>query len=286
MSEAIASNTTHRGRSRWTLSPVWLLVPAIALYGAMGVFPLSNIVQMSFSEGIGAYTRILTDPLLRPTLENTVVISVETTLAALIIGYYLAMTMWRSGARARMVILALVLLPFWTSGLVKNFAWAMLLQDKGVVNQALEAAGLINAPLRLLHNRFAVVIGMVHYVLPFAIFPMYSAFLAIDPALERAARSLGASPLVALWRVILPASMPGVYAAGLITFIVSTSFYLTPAILGSPKDMMIANLVDSYTHESVDFAAASALAVLLMLVVSLVFALSQLLPEESLYGSR
>lgn len=272
--------------SRWRRSPVWLLAPAIALYGAMGVFPLATIIQMSFSEGLSAYARILSDPLLRPTLVNTLAISVETTFAALVIGYYLAMTMWRSGPRARIVILALVLLPFWTSGLVKNFAWAVLLQDQGVVNQMLQAMGIIHHPLPLLHNRFAVVVGMTHYVLPFAIFPMYSAFLTIDPALERAARSLGASPLIAIWRVIVPASMPGVYAAALITFIVSTSFYLTPAILGSPKDMMIANLVESYTRETVDFAGASALAVLLMAAISVLFILSQLLPKDSLYGRR
>jgi ABC-type spermidine/putrescine transport system permease subunit I len=185
-----------------------------------------------------------------------------------------------------MIILALVMLPFWTSGLVKNFAWALLLQEHGIVNEVLRAAGLIDGPLSLLHNRFAVVVGMVHYVLPFAIFPIYNAFLTIDPAIERAARSLGASPLSAIWRVIVPLSMPGVYAAGLITFIVSTSFYLTPAILGSPKDMMVANLIESYTRESVDFAGASALAMLLIAVISALFLLSQLLPKESLYGRR
>lgn len=264
--------------------PGWLLAPAALLYGLMAVAPLIIILQMSFSQGVDAYVRVLTDPLLRPILINTVAISTQTTLVALLLGYYLAATIWRSGPRVRMALLALILLPFWTSALVKNFAWAALLQDRGLINQGLQALGLTHHPLTLLHNRFAVIVGMVHYVLPFAVFPIYSTMLAIDRSLERAALSLGASPAATLWRITLPLTLPGVYAGGLITFIVSTSFYLTPVILGSPKDMMIANLIDTYTHETVDFAAAAALAVVMMLAVSILYALYQRLPKESQFG--
>ena len=264
--------------------PGWLLAPAALLYGLMALAPMLIILQMSFSEGFGAYVRVLTNPLLRPILANTVVISFQTTLVALLLGYYLAATLWRSGPRVRMVLLALILLPFWTSGLVKNFAWAALLQDRGLINQGLQALGVTHRPLTLLHNRFAVIVGMAHYVLPFAVFPIYSAMQAIDRSLERAAFSLGASRLATLWRITLPLTLPGIYAGGLITFIVSTSFYLTPVILGSQKDMMIANLIDAYTHETVDFAGAAALAVVMMLAVSVLFALYQRLPRESQYG--
>jgi ABC-type spermidine/putrescine transport system permease subunit I len=201
-----------------------------------------------------------------------------------LLGYYLAAAIWRAGPKMRTVLLAFVLLPFWTSGLVKNFAWAVLLQDHGLVNQALTSLGLIHAPLPLLHNRFAVVVGMTHYVLPFAIFPILSSMLAIDRTLERAALSLGASRASALLRITLPLTLPGVYAGTLITFIVSTSFYLTPVILGSQRDMMIANMVASYAHETVDFAAASALAVLLAAAISVLFVLYQRLPKEGQYG--
>jgi ABC-type spermidine/putrescine transport system permease subunit I len=265
-------------------APGWLLAPAALLYGLMALGPLIVILQMSFSQGFGAYERVLTDPLLRPILVNTVVISTQTTLVALLLGYYLAATIWRSGPRVRMVLLALILLPFWTSGLVKNFAWSALLQDRGLINHGLQALGLTHRPLTLLHNRFAVILGMVHYVLPFAVFPIYSVMLSIDRSLERAALSLGASAAETLWRITLPLTRPGVYAGGLITFIVSTSFYLTPVILGSQKDMMIANLIDAYTHETVDFAAAAALAVVMMLAVSGLFALYQRLPKESQFG--
>ena len=264
--------------------PGWLLAPAALLYGLMALAPLLIILQMSLSQGLGAYVHVLADPLLRPILANTVVISTQTTLVALLLGYYLAATLWRSGPKVRMALLALILLPFWTSGLVKNFAWAALLQDRGLINQGLQASGLTHHPLTLLHNRFAVIVGMVHYVLPFAVFPIYSTMLAIDRSLERAALSLGASPAATLWRITLPLTLPGVYAGGLITFIISTSFYLTPVILGSQRDMMVANLIDAYTHETVDFAAASALAVVMMLVISVLFALYQRLPKESQYG--
>ena len=273
------------GAARRTFGgPGWLLAPAAVLYGCMALAPLIIILQMSFSQGFGAYGRVLTDPLLRPILANTVVISTQTTVVSVLLGYYLAATIWRSGPRVRMVLLALILLPFWTSGLVKNFAWAALLQDRGLINQTLQALGLTHRPLALLHNRFAVIVGMVHYVLPFAVFPIYSAMLAIDRSLERAALSVGASAAATLCRITLPLTLPGVYAGGLITFIVSTSFYLTPVILGSQKDMMIANLIDAYTHQTVDFAAASALAVVMMLGVSILFALYQRLPREGQYG--
>jgi ABC-type spermidine/putrescine transport system permease subunit I len=201
-----------------------------------------------------------------------------------LLGYYLAATLWRCGPKTRIVLLALVLLPFWTSSLVKNFAWAVLLQDRGLINQALQALHLTRGPVTLLHNRFAVIVGMVHYVLPYSIFPILSTMLAIDRSLERAALSLGAHPLAALWRITLPLTLPGVYAGALITFIISTSFYLTPVILGSQRDMMIANLVDAYTHETVDFAAASALAVMLIAVISVLFILYERLPKEGQYG--
>ena len=264
--------------------PGWLLAPAALLYGLMALAPSLIILQMSLSQGFGAYVRVLTDPILRPILANTVVISTQTTLVALLLGYYLAATLWRSGPRVRMALLALILLPFWTSGLVKNFAWAALLQDRGLINQGLRALGLTHHPLTLLHNRFAVILGMVHYVLPFAVFPIYSVMTGIDRSLERAALSLGASPAATLWRITLPLTLPGVYAGGLITFIISTSFYLTPVILGSQRDMMVANLIDTYTHETVDFAAASALAVVMMLAISVLYALYQRLPKESQYG--
>lgn len=283
-SSSISPVSWRRVGGRFLASPWPLLLPAALLYGLMGAGPMATVLAMSLREGWGAYARVLVDPLLGPTLENSLVIAFETTACALLLGYVLAAAMWRGGRRRRAIIMLMVMLPFWTGVLVKNFAWAALLQDNGAVNHALAALGLIHHPLRLLHNRFAVVLGMTHYVVPLAVFPIYTAMQTIDPHLDRAARSLGASAASAFWRIIFPLTLPGVYAAGLLVFIVSTGFYLTPVILGSPRDLMVANLVDSYTHETVDFPAAAALSVMLTIILSIVFLFYQRLPREGQHG--
>ena len=145
---------------------------------------------------------------------NTVAISMVTTAVALLLGFLLAACLWRSRPAVRSLVLAFIMLPFWTAVLVKNFAWAALLQDNGVVNQALQAAGLTDAPVTLLHNRLAVVIGMVHYVLPYAVFPIYIAMRGIDGWVEQAARSLGAGGLAVFWTIVLPLTVPGLAAIG------------------------------------------------------------------------
>jgi ABC-type spermidine/putrescine transport system permease subunit I len=161
----------------------------------------------------------------------------------------------------------------------------VLLQDNGPINNALIGLGLIAQPLTLLHNRFAVVLGMVHYALPYAVFPIYSAMLAIDDRLDRAARSLGAPTAAVIWLIVLPLTRPGVYAASLLVFIISASFYITPLVLGSPKEMMIANLVDFYTHQIVDFGTASALSVIILVAAGVLIAVYQTMPKEGQHGA-
>jgi len=166
--------------------------------------------------------------------------------------------------------------------LIKNFAWAVLLQDNGVVNNLLQAAGL--GPFTLLHNRLAVLIGMVHFVLPYAIFPIYTAMRDIDRRLENAARSMGAGTAGVIWHVVLPLIMPGIAAAALLVFIVSTGFFITPVILGSPSDMMIANLIDYYVHELINFNSAAALAVLVALLLAPIIVMQQRIARRGQYG--
>ena len=181
--------------------------------------------------------------------------------------------------------MAFVLLPFWTAVLIKNFAWAALLQDNGLANTILQAMGLTDGPVTLLHNRFAVIIGMVHYVLPYAVFPIFTALSAIDPLLERAARSLGAAPRRVIRLVILPLIVPGLSSAALLVFIVSCGFFITPVILGAPSDMMVANLIDYYVHEVVDFNAAAALSLLILGAIAGLIVAQQMLPSEGQHGA-
>jgi ABC-type spermidine/putrescine transport system permease subunit I len=260
----------------------WLMAPLAILYGIFALLPLGMIFRFSVSNGLENFRNVLGSPLLLRVATNTFVISLTTTAVTLGLAISVAAALWRSGPKLHTLIMAFVLLPFWTAVLIKNFAWAVLLQDNGVVNGLLQAAGF--GPFTLLHNRLAVLIGMVHFVLPYAIFPIYTAMREIDPRLENAARSMGAGTASVIWHVILPLIMPGIAAAALLVFIVSTGFFITPVILGSPSDMMISNLIDYYVHELINFNNAAALAVLVALLLAPVIILQQRVVKRGQYG--
>jgi ABC-type spermidine/putrescine transport system permease subunit I len=265
-------------------SQFWLLTPAALLYAMFGLAPLAVILWFSLADGGGHYATIWHSRLLARVAVNTLVISATTTIVAVTLGSLLAAALWRSSHATRTVLMGFVLLPFWTAVLIKNFAWAALLQDNGVINTLLQAAGLTHAPVTLLHNRFAVVVGMVHFVLPYAVFPIFNAMQAIDDRTERAAISLGASSWSVVRHITIPLILPGLGSAALLVFIVSTGFFITPVILGAPSDMMIANLVDYYVHELVDFNTAAALAVIVLAAVMPLVLLQQSLRREGQYG--
>ena len=260
----------------------WLIAPLAVLYGMFALLPLGIILRFSLTNGFENFRSVLGSPLLPRATTNTIVISLTTTAVTLALAVLVAAALWRSGPRLHSLIMAFVLLPFWTAVLIKNFAWAVLLQDNGVVNALLQAVGL--GPFTLLHNRLAVLIGMVHFVLPYAIFPIYTAMREIDARLENAARSMGAGTVGVIWHVILPLIMPGIAAAALLVFIVSTGFFITPVILGSPSDLMISNLIDYYVHELIDFNNAAALAVLVALLLTPIIILQQRLARRGQYG--
>jgi ABC-type spermidine/putrescine transport system permease subunit I len=264
----------------WTSS--WLIAPLAVLYGMFALVALGMILRFSLTNGFENFRSVLGSPLLLRVATNTIVISLTTTAITLALAILVAAALWRSGPKLHSLIMAFVLLPFWTAVLIKNFAWAVLLQDNGVVNNLLQAAGL--GPFTLLHNRLAVLIGMVHFVLPYAIFPIYTAMRDIDRRLENAARSMGAGTASVIWHVVLPLIMPGIAAAALLVFIVSTGFFITPVILGSPSDMMIANLIDYYVHELINFNNAAALAVLVALLLAPIIVLQQRIARRGQYG--
>lgn len=264
---------------------LWLLLPIAVLYIGLAVLPLAVMVRESVATGWGKYVDVLTNPLLLRVVENTVVISGLTAVLSVVAGYVLAAALWQSGPRVRIVLLIFILLPFWTGVLVKNFAWTALLQDSGPVNHLLQTWGLTSGPVPLLHNRFAVIVGMVHYALPYTIFPIFTTMMAIDDRLSRAANSLGASGMRVFWHITLPLTLPGIYAGGLLVFIIASGFFITPVILGGPADMMVANLLDYYVHEIVDFNGAAALAVLVVIAVSVLIFVYQRLPKDGQNGA-
>jgi putative spermidine/putrescine transport system permease protein len=206
-------------------------------------------------------------------LLRTLWISAAATAICLLLGYPLAWLLATAPPRWLPLLMAGVLLPFWTSLVVRSAAWMVLLQREGVVNAALLRLGLVEAPLPLLFNRFAVLLAMVHILLPFAVLPIYATLKQLDWRLPRAAASLGAAPLRGFLRVTLPLSLPGLGAGALLVFIQALGFYVTPALLGGANDQMLSWFVGFYATRSVNWGLAAALSLLLLAAVALVVGL-------------
>jgi putative spermidine/putrescine transport system permease protein len=194
---------------------------------------------------------------------RTFLISLVVTLSCLVIGYPLAYWLSTMSERRANLFMILVLIPFWTSILVRVAAWIVLLQSEGLVNKALIALGLTQGPLELLFNRIGVYISMTHILLPFMILPLYSVMKSIPPTYMRAAISLGSHPFAAFWRVYVPQTYPGVGAGGLLVFILALGYYITPALLGGPNEQMVSYYVAYFTNLTINWGMACALGALL-----------------------
>ena len=254
------------------------MIPAALLFVAVYLYPLSRIVAWSFFTprfGLAQYRAIFAEPAYLTAFVNTLDLTVTVTLATLVLGYPVAYLMTTVSPRVRTIVLACVLVPFWTSILVRTFAWIVLLGRNGLVNRALEALGLISTPLVLIHNRLGVEIGMVHVLLPLMILPLYSVMVRIDPAWLRAARSLGARPRQVFLHVFLPLSLPGIMAGAALVFLSAIGFFVTPALLGGPKQITIAMLIDLMINDLLNWGFGAALALVLLVVVTVLFVLFQ-----------
>jgi len=204
-------------------------------------------------------------------LGRTFSISAVVTLFCLLLGYPLAWWLASLPERRANVLMILVLVPFWTSILVRVAAWIVLLQSEGLVNRGLMGLGLIEQPLALLFNRTGVVIAMVHILLPFMILPLYSVMKSVPPTYVRAAVSLGSSPLAAFFRVYVPQTYPGIGAGALLVFILAIGYYVTPALLGGADDQMLSYYIARYTNVEVNWGMACALGALLLAATLLLY---------------
>jgi putative spermidine/putrescine transport system permease protein len=193
------------------------------------------------------------------------------TVICLVLAYPLAYLLANLPARQSNLLMIMVLLPFWTSILVRVAAWIVLLQSSGLINGALLKMGLIDQPLQLVFNRTGVYIAMVHILLPFMILPIYSVMKSISPSYMRAAISLGCHPFASFWRVYFPQTLAGVGAGFLLVFIISIGYYITPALLGSPNDQMVSYFVAFYTNTTINWGMATALGGLLLLATMLLY---------------
>ena len=204
---------------------------------------------------------------------NTFTISFWVAVITLVLGYPLAYYMAGAPPKLANLLLILVLLPFWTSVLVRAYAWIVLLQTNGPLNGVLRALGLISEPLSLVHNRAGVYIAMTHVLLPFMILPIYSVMKTIPPDYIKAAHNLGASPLRAFVRIYFPLTLPGVTAGTLLVFIISLGYYITPAIVGGARDRMISMMIAENINAFVNWGAAAALGTVLLLSTLVIYGL-------------
>jgi ABC-type spermidine/putrescine transport system permease subunit I len=263
----------RRERRRYLL----LLAPALVVLAVLFLYPLLGVVARSVTVK-GAYTlefyrQALSEPVYLSVVGLTFRTAFLTTLLCLGFGYPLAYVLVSLPPRVARVLLIVVILPFFTSIIVRTYAWMVLLGRTGIINDALLLLGLVEQPLRLLYTPAGVLIGMSYVLLPYMVLTAYSVMRGIDPGLMRAAHSLGASRLEAFWRVFLPLSLPGVAGGTLLVFILSLGFFITPRLMGSPSDVMIAMLIEHEVEFTLNWAFASALAVMLLAITLVGFAL-------------
>ncbi|SDP73135.1 putative spermidine/putrescine transport system permease protein [Rhodoferax sp. OV413] len=264
---------------RWSESKYWM---AIAKNGSRWT-PDYLLTAMDLQREGGQITAV--DPsraVFTKILWRTCSTSFIVTLWCLLLAYPLAYWLSTLPARKANLLMILVLVPFWTSILVRIAAWIVLLQREGLINHGLQDLGLINEPLALLFNRTGVVIAMVHVLLPFMILPLYSVMKSVPSTYQRAAVSLGSTPLAAFWRVYVPQTYAGIGAGALMVFILAIGYYVTPALLGGADDQMLSYYVAQYINVNVNWGVAAALSTVLLATTLVLYALYRRLLKTEL----
>ena len=252
----------------WFLLPAWLWLVLLFLAPLAIVCAYSLLARGTYGGVELPWTwesyRRLIDPLYGTILLRSIALSAAATAICLVMGFPLALFIARA-TRRKSLYLHLVILPFWTSFLVRTYAWMFLLRDTGLVNTALIGLGVLREPLALLYNDGAVLLGLVYGFLPFMVLPLYATLERMDPALLEAAADLGARPWATLFRVIVPLAKPGIWAGTVLVFIPCLGAYLTPDLLGGGKSVMVGNLVQNQFTNARDWPFGSAVSLILML---------------------
>lgn len=259
--------------------PLLLAAPLLIYMLVFYALPVVAMLLRSVNDPtwtLANYTTLLDDVVFQKTFWITINTSVTVTLGCLILGYPVAMGLVRAKSMAPL-ILVIILLPFWTSVLVRSYAWMVLLGRHGLVNEALLALGMIDRPIRILNTPLATQIAMIHILLPYMILPIANALRQIDPSLIRAASGLGATPFMTFRQVIMPLSMSGVAAGTLLTFVLALGFYITPAMVGGPRDITLSMLIAQQV-EQLNWAYAATLSAVLLATALAILAAARKLP--------
>ena len=259
------------------------LIPAGALYVAplflliLIAFNLPIVLMLSWSvaappDVLAHYAQVFERAIYLKVLGNTFRIALIATAVCVVLGYPLAYWMRGLSPGRQLIALALVVLPFWVSILVRTYAWIVILGNDGLVNRMLEGLGLIHAPVSFLYNQFGVVLGTANVLLPFLILPLFAAMLKVDDRLLQAAASLGASDRTVFWRVFFPLTLPSLAAGAILVFILTLGFFITPAILGGGRVPMIANMLDLLINRLPRWELAAAISTLLLIITLVCYA--------------
>ena len=268
-----------------------LTLPYLLMVTALIVIPVGWLFYLSFIGRDGSlsfenYERMMKSKAYIRIFLTTFKISILTTIICAAIGYPLAYFMSQLSRKWANICMIGVLIPFWTSLLVRTYAWLVLLQKNGVLNNMAIEMGLISEPIKIVHNTTGTLIGMVHIMLPFLILPLYANMRAIDKDALKAASSLGATPTRAFWTVFFPLSLPGLLAGLLIVFVLCLGFYVTPAILGGGRVIMAAMKISSNIELYFSWGAASALGVVLLVVTGIILFIASKLVSMDQLGNR
>ncbi|MDH3388785.1 MAG: ABC transporter permease [Gammaproteobacteria bacterium] len=270
-----------------------LALPALLAIVAIIVIPVGWLFYLSFVDGNGQfslanYQKMIEYKSYARVFLTTFQVSILTTVICILFGYPLAYFLAMLPQRLAGIFMLAVLLPFWTSLLVRTYAWLVLLQRNGILNDFAISAGIWETPVKLVHNMTGTLIGMAHIMLPFLVLPLYGSMKKIERDMMHAAANLGASPVQSFWRVYFPLSLSGMVAGSLIVFVLCLGFYVTPAVLGGGRVVMVATQITAILENQYDWGAASALGVVLLVATLLVlFAATRLLKlDAALFGKH
>lgn len=256
--------------------PALLIGPLMLFLAAAYVVPFLGVVDWSITlpaPGIQNYVNAVTDPLVLSVFVRTFRICVIVTFLSVVGAYGIAYVWVRGTPAQRLIVELCILIPFWISVLTRAFGWVALLSNRGLLNTWLTQMGVISEPLTLVRNEFGVVLGMTHFLIPFAVFPIASAMRNLDERVLLAARGMGATRSRIFWQVYLPMTFSGILGAAIMTFVFSLGFFITPAILGGGRSVMAAELIYLRIFQSPDWGLGAAISVIMMIVVGVLLSL-------------
>ncbi|MFZ1726730.1 MAG: ABC transporter permease [Albidovulum sp.] len=253
-----------------------LLLPLLLFLGLTYLVPFLGVIRWSVTlpePGLGQYRTAFSDPLVQSVFLRTIRICLAVTVASVLAGYVIALLWVRGGPVQKLLVELCILIPFWISVLTRAFGWLALLSNRGIINDWLQWAGILSEPLTMVRNEFGVIVGMTHFLIPFAVFPLASSMRNLDERVLMAARGMGASRARVFWRVMVPMTLPGILGAALVVFVFALGFFVTPAILGGGRSVMAAELIYLRIFQSPDWGLGAAISVIMMVAVGGLLAL-------------